>query len=228
MRNQNYRNVFYLYYEIVENGFYSDEEKDRLMKLLASASGFGEDTMHNLADAAHKLENEDISDNIRCQNFLLFAQFSSDMDPLLLCAANALSDYFAENPKAPRFTGRAQWRRAICADPTRLKKAFLQYAVGNLEDAFACFETALRTCEGRLPLYEILCIVSLERERPEDALEFAMRANYRDKQECAAANFWLTRIEDDLKKQLGEVKAKEIALRLGYDRSAPFRIGFSS
>lgn len=146
------------YYRITVGKFFTKEQCRRLLSLLASSQGMDLHTeaYRGVLYAVDTVEAHDITGFVDSKNFQLLCDILEE-DPEVITAATALSAVYEDlsSRHAPHYAGLVERTIALrTANPrtneVRLELAYLEYALGDLEDAGeelraladrACFES---------------------------------------------------------------------------------------
>lgn len=225
MKETNCRTVFYNFYRITENGFYTKDEQKRVMKLLCVSNGLTENEAESMTDAVNDLRDDGVCDSVSCQNFLLISKFVTDIPLHHLCAALAFYDICDSQECNAIYFTKSSWCRAVIADP--LRRAFFEYALGKEAEAVKSFEEALKKGTYCLPIHEILATVYNELGDERKALEYALCAQWID-EDTKIDLPHMALIEARTTQKVGIAEALSIKNKACAKKETTFRIGFSS
>ena len=223
MENLEIKMVFFNYYAATLGRFYSTNQKDRLLRLMAVANSIDASQVNELIEASRYVENEDIGNPVGCKNFLLCAIFRTNISPILHGAVSALNDIYNTQKCTVVYTNELLWHRSIKKEGNLLDIGYYEYARGKLDKAIEAFEKAMRT-EKTLPLVEYLAIISNEAKKYEKAYEYALKAQSLGDDERLQID-WLMEIENEAKLYLTESEREKIEKSV-FNQKSTARIGF--
>lgn len=135
--------LFEKYYRTTVGKFYTKEQCHRLLALLAASHGMDSstDAYQQVKNAVDTVEAYDITGFVDSKNFQLLCDILEE-DVEVITAATALSAVYEDitNRKTPHFAGLVERTIALRTavprtNEVRLELAYLEYALGDLEDA---------------------------------------------------------------------------------------------
>lgn len=223
MENLEINMVFFNYYAATLGRFYSTAQKERILRLIATANSIEATKIDEIIEASRYVEKEDIGNPIGCKNFLLCAIFKKDISPVLYGAVLALNDIYNTQKCTVVYTNELLWHRSVKKDGNLVELGYYEYAKGKLEKAIDAFEKAMRT-EKTIPLVEYLAIVSNEAHMNEKAYEYALKAQAISDDERLYID-WLVEIENEAKSKLSESEKDKIEKSV-FSQKNTSRIGF--
>lgn len=223
MENLKIKVVFFNYYSATLGRFYSTSQKERILKLIATANGVEKDKIDALINASRYIENEDIGNPVGCKNFLLYAFFRTDVSQELFGAVSALNEIFTSNQPSTAHTNELVWHRTVQKEGNALEIGYYEYARGRNDRAIDSFEKSMRT-EKKLPLVEYLAIITDEAKDYLKSYEYALKAQVISEDERLNID-WLMEIENKAKEHLTAAEREKIEKSV-FTQKNTSRIGF--
>ncbi|MBR2025316.1 MAG: hypothetical protein IKA02_05870 [Clostridia bacterium] len=224
MENLMTKMVFANYYAATLGRFYTTEQKDKLLKLIAKANNIESDKIDELVQASRYIEQEDIGNEIGCKNFLLYSLFTNDVSSVVKCAVSALNEIFSSKTLITSYSNELLWHRSVQKEKNPLEIGYYEYARGRLDRSIESMEKAIRT-EKNMPLIEYIAIIANDSKNFSKAYEYALKAQVISGDERLEID-WLMEIEQEAKANLTASEIEKIE-RSVFGSSGNAKIGFS-
>lgn len=164
-----FNNVFIAYYELTIGRFYSAEQKQRILRLVALSNGIGAGTKEfaSVIEAANTVDSQNISDYTESRNFKILCDLSNEDDALRAAAAALVAVYreIDSSRDAHAYESEREWFMYLHTTPKKTREihvdlGLLSYATGNLVDAIGQFEILVNG--GDMSFVEMLAIMCIE------------------------------------------------------------------
>ena len=192
------------FFKLTEGRFYTREEKESLIKLIAWANGLLS-SHTQLWDAIAEVDKAELTSIVDIQNMLLYASISERCPAYTYLAAQTVMDLTQEQNQGQdeQYTSKMQWyRRADSLD-----KGLIAYVSGDYKKAIGTFE-GLKDNE-ELPSLECLCVLTYLDEDYKKLYEYTIRAQQVDTTTRVEIP-WILELEKKAEEQLTPEEQEDI------------------
>jgi len=226
--------IYNAYYGITAGRFYSAEQKERILKLVASAGGmkiFGVEFVKMLKTTQY-IDSLELENEIDCKNYLLLLSFCEEACSDKQTACRALLRGYESSPV---YLSSWDWQKNIMdtSDEYSFERAFYEYANGNHDNAIREFEGL--SDKGSIPSMKYLAQIFYDSQKYYEAFYYIemVKKSYRDNLHCKEDEHLLFLVPDILNHlSSDEINEIENTIRnkkvSGNGTSGKRHIGFSS
>lgn len=174
-----FNNVFIAYYESTIGRFYSAEQRQRILRLIALSNGINAGTKDftSILEAANTVDAQNISDYTESRNFKILCDLSNEDDALRSAAAALVAVYREiEHDRGPTlYETERDWLMHLHTTSKKTQDVYvdlglLSYVGGNMADAIGQLETLVN--EGDMTVVELLAIMCVENHSFEAAYHY--------------------------------------------------------
>lgn len=176
MKNQKIiSSIFKAYYTVTTGGFYTRDQLEKIMGLLAGATDCKERTK-DLIEIVCEINENEFPAVADCQNALMFSALTGGLTEEAQLALRELANVLSTKKEEYAMTPHT-WLKNLSKPNNEVSKSMLSYAYGDYEGAIDTLKRA-RADSAIIPIDESIAIIASEAQRHDLALEYAYRALY--------------------------------------------------
>ena len=179
------KTIYTTYYNIVAGRFYSVEQRERILGLIASTECVKIPSMDftKILKTTQYIDSLELDNIVDCKNYLLMLSFSDEAHSDKQKACCALLQCYE---KTPSYSSLWEWQKSImnASEENAWERAFFEYANGNDDNAVKEFEHLSET--GHIPSMKFLSQILYDDKKYSEALYYIelLKKFYKERLHC--------------------------------------------